>query len=979
VSRSKRTSALLAATVVALAAAGEAAALEPAAHLDGYSRRAWPRVARTSAVRVLLLSRDGHLWIGTEEGLVRFDGQSMVAFDSRRLPGLAEGNVERVFEASDGSVWVASRAAGLSRIRGSEVVSVGTAQGLPSQLVRAFAETADGSVWTATFDGVVRFARGSLHPEPLNAGLADRRVDSIAVDREGVIWAGTRSGLHRWEPALRRWRPEPGPRTTPVRIHGLLPEPDGTLLVGTFGDGVWERRGSRWRSFGTGDGLPSSQVSALLRDRGGRLWAATRDGGLSFRTGDRFQRLPLGLGTCDQNIEALAEDAEGGLWIATEFCGLHRLQNRAIQTITRRDGLPMDPILGLAGASDGTVWIGTRGGGMARIAPGQKTAQALACPPDVSCGGCWDIAPAAPGTFWAICGNNQLVRFDGQTLSRPPVPGGLDAVELVTVAADGAVWLARGNSVVRWRGAEVTQITAQEKLRGKRVLYEGRNGAMWIAAYDGIAVWRGGNTRIVRFAGDAQAEASTLYEDRDGGLWIGTKGLGIYHLRGDRAVVIGVAQGLPTSWIVQILEDDRGRLWLSTGKGIASVARGELEEVAAGRRTRVAPSLYDGADGVLMRQEAFGHPAGWKAPDGRLWFATAGGVAVLDPPAPTRAPRVVLEEIQVGGRRLPIAAGPVVARGPGDLLARFGALSFAEPETISFRYRLEGKDRDWIEAGSARSLTYPQLPAGNYRLNIQARAREGVWGATDGGAVAQLAFVLRPPFYRTPWFVLSAALGLALLLVLTHRVRLAQQRAGLQAVMAERARIARDIHDTLAQAFVATSVQLECLDQALENGNRDTMQRHLGTARRMVKESLDEARRSVWVLRPQALERGLPDALRTLVGGASGDTQVALEVTGAQRPLPPLVETNLLRLAQEAVANAYRHAQARRIDVRLCYQADSVRLSITDDGTGLASDGEAPVERGLAGMKERASEIGGTLFIESRAGGGTQIRAEVPR
>ncbi len=974
---SLRSRTALIAAAIALGWTGQAAALDPAARLDQVARQSWPRVAHTAAVRTLLPSRTGHLWIGTEEALVRFDGQSMTVFDRTRLPGLVTGNIERLFEASDGSLWIASRAAGLSRLRGAEVASVGPAQGLPSPLVRSFVEMPDGAIWAATFEGVVRFAPGSLRPEPRSDGLPDTRVDSLARDAAGVLWAGTRGGLFRWDPQRARWQGELGPRREPVRVHALLADGDG-LLVGSFGAGVWERRGSRWRAYTTADGLPSDRVSALLRDGRGNLWAATREGGLAVQVGERFRRFSLGLGWCDQNIEALAEDAEGGLWIATEFCGLHRLHDRAVRALTRADGLPMDAVLGLAGAADGTVWVGTRGGGLARIAAGQTLAQPLRCPPGVPCDSCWDIAPAAGGTFWAVCGSNDLLHYDGRTVARAPLPPGLDFAQLVTVAADGAVWLARNSTVVRWLDDQWKRIQEQEGLRGKRVLYQGPTGTMWIAAYDGVAAWRDHRTQIVRFGGNVMAEATSLHEDADGGLWIGTKGLGLYHVRGGHTSVIGVAAGLPSGWIVQILEDDRGRLWMSTAKGIFSVARHDLEEVAAGRRARVTTNLYDGADGVLMRADAFGHPAGWKDPRGSLWFASAGGIAVLDPPPPSPAPRVMLEEIQVGGRRLSLEDGPapLVGRGPGDLLARFAALSFAEPESISFRYRLEGKDGDWIEAGSARTIAHPQLAPGPYRLLIQARAREGLWPAAGAGETAAFAFVLRPPFYRSPGFLLGALLGLSLLLALAHRLRLAQQRAGLQAVMAERARIARDIHDTLAQAFVATSVQLECLDQALEDGDREIMHRHLGNARRMVKESLDEARRSVWVLRPQVLERGLPDALRALAGGASGETEVALEVTGTPRPLPPLVETNLLRLAQEAVSNAYRHARARRIDVCLAYDSGRVHLSVSDDGTGLSG---APVERGLAGMKERASEIGGTLSIESRAGGGTQIRAEVPR
>jgi signal transduction histidine kinase/ligand-binding sensor domain-containing protein len=950
-----------------LTVAGPALALEPA---GDHPIRSWPRVEQAAAVRTLLLARSGYLWIGTSEGLVRFDGQSMVSFDRKRVPGIVEGNIERVLEASDGALWVASQQQGLSRISGGEAVTLSVAQGLPRELVRGFAEAPDGALWAATFAGVVRFARGSLRPELVSEGLADRRVDTIAVDAAGVPWVGTRGGLARWDAGTKRWRPELGPLASPIRVQALLPAPDGGLLVGSYGGGVWERRGAGWRAFTTSEGLPSNDVWALLRERGGRLWVATRDGGLAWRDGDRFRRLPLPLGTCDQNIETLAEDDEGGLWIATEFCGLHRLQDPPIRSLSRRDGLPLDSVLGLTGGADGTVFLGTRGGGMARIAAGQTSATPILCG-DLPCASCWDIAPEGSG-FWAVCSDRTLLRWDGRAMSRPPLPAELDAVEMVARARDGALWLAREGTVVRVRGKETTRIPAQESLRGKRVLYEGPTGTMWIAGDDGVVAWRDVAGLLTRFPGpELGREVSNLYEDRAGTLWIGTKGSGLHVVRRGRAAHIDVTHGLPSGWIVQILDDDQGRLWLTSGKGIFSVDKRELEEVADGRRPRVHASLYDGNDGVLMRTDSFGHPAGWKGRDGRLWFATLGGAAVVDPPrARARAPRVVIEEVRVGGQRVETTA-TTLGIGPRDLQVRYTAPGFAsEP---SFRYRLDGKDTDWVDAGTTRSLLYPRLEAGRYELHVQARYRDGSWGP-DG---ARLSFALRPPFYRSWWFLAGTAAALALLLALAHRLRLSQARAGLHAVMAERARIARDIHDTLAQAFVATSVQLECLDQALEDGDRSTIARHLENARRMVRESLDEARRSVWVLRPRALDRGLPAALEALAGGASGETEVDLEVVGTPRALPPLVEANLLRLAQEAVANAYRHARAQRIVVQLCYEPRRVRLSVTDDGMGVELTGPTS-ERGLAGMKERAAEVGGELFVERRPEGGTEVRAEVP-
>jgi signal transduction histidine kinase len=540
-----------------------------------------------------------------------------------------------------------------------------------------------------------------------------------------------------------------------------------------------------------------------------------------------------------------------------------------------------------------------------------------------------------------------------------------------------------------------TRIREQQPLQGARTLFEGRDGTVWIGASDGLLSWQQGRTRLVRLpSADRPAEVANFYQDDSGTLWLATKGAGIRRLRagGDRIATIGVAQGLPTGWIVQLLEDGSGRLWASSSQGIFWVSRRELDDVADGRRERVQPSVFDAGDGVQMRADPFGHPAGVKDGQGRLWFATMGGLAVVDPRVRAPAPSVIIEQLRVGGQRLQPRPGetPVVTGAPSDLDLTVSALSFAPPDTLSFRYRLRRSDPDWIEVGAGRTVHHPRLPAGDYQLAIQARTREGLWGEASTG----LAFVLRPPFHRSPAFLVLLAAGAALLLLLAHRGRLARTRAGLQAVMAERTRIAREIHDTLAQAFVATSVQLECLEEALEGGDSPSrsgaqqtkIRRHLDTAKRVVDESLEEARRAVWVMRPQAIESGLVPALETLVKRVSGGTAVELKVAGAPRELPPLVASNLLRIAHEAVANAHRHAQARRIDLRLEFLDRSVTLSVVDDGKGIRSAASGPtatpaggsvVTHGILGMKERAAQMGGRFSLDGGPDQGTTVRVEV--
>ena len=712
---------------------------------------------------------------------------------------------------------------------------------------------------------------------------------------------------------------------------------------------------------------------------------------------------------CADRIQTLAEDAEGGLWIGTELCGLHRLADRPFHRLTTADGLPSDLVLGLAsGASadtagtladtvaDTVAILGTRGAGLARLRAGQI--EPLACPPGLPCAQCWDFSagaappPGSAGAFWTVCDTNVVLRWDGRSMGRvSPLPGGLAGASFAVQARDGALWLALDRKVVRYLDGVATPIAPDERLEGTRILFAGADDAMWIAADDGVIRWKAGQTRTVRLpAADRPAEVANFDQDPDGTLWMATKGEGLRRLRpdGDRIATVGVGNGLPTGWIVQPLQDRQGRLWASSSKGIFWVEKRDLDDVADGRSARLQPSLYDGTDGIQMSSYPFGHPAGFRDRQGRLWFATNGGITVVDPSSPALrapAPRVTIDQARLGGRRLDLRAGtvPVVTGAPQDLDVALSARTFAPADKVSFRYRLHARSdagrnpgRDWVDLGASRSLHHAALPPGDYQLTIQARTRDSAWS----GQPTRLAFTLRPPFHRSPAFVLVCALGAGLLLLLVHRLRMGRSRAQMQAVMHERARIAREIHDTLAQAFVATSVQLECLDQALENEDRGTVRHHLDAAKSVVQETLDEARRSVWVLRPQALDNGLLPALQALVRRLAGGPIVELTTTGVQRRLPALTEANLLRIAGEAIANAYRHGRARRISVGLRFSAGSVALTVTDDGLGWPAHAQPgpTVEQGLLGMRERATDVGGKLEIDSAPDRGTTVRVEIP-
>jgi signal transduction histidine kinase len=377
-----------------------------------------------------------------------------------------------------------------------------------------------------------------------------------------------------------------------------------------------------------------------------------------------------------------------------------------------------------------------------------------------------------------------------------------------------------------------------------------------------------------------------------------------------------------------------------------------------------------------------GDPAGWKASDGKLWFPTIKGVAMIDPErirTNTQAPPVVIEQIRIDDKSIAPNNGLQLPAGTTRFDVYYTAPSFVAPEKVRFKYKLEGFDKDWIDSGTRRIAYYTNLRPGSYTFRVIASNNDGVWNQTG----AAFGLYLKPYFYQTYWSYAILVLGLALLAWLLFRLRVRGMRAQFDAVLAERTRIAREIHDNLAQQMSGISVQLEVVARTMPSG-AEAARTHLDRARQQVRHGLAEARRYVWDLRSPALENNdLPTALSETARRVTNETaiQAQVEVNGTFRPLPPLVQDNLLRIGQEAMNNAVQHAQAQRIFVNLVFDARRVQLSVRDDGRGFdnqaAGNGRAG-HFGLIGMRERAEQIGGTLSIHSTEGSGTEVVADVP-
>ena len=960
-------------------------ALAPGGDLGQLSRRAWQTETGLpqNTVHSVVQTADGYIWVATEEGIARFDGAGFKVFDKQNTPQLRSNDVRALLATREGNRLWACTAAGLARYDGAGWTVYTTAQGLAGDDVLYAYETRDGAVWVATSSGLSRLEDGALKSFTSRDGLAGDAVQTVFEDRDGALWVGTSEGLSRFKDGrFESFGAAEG--LAGVGVSALAQSPDGRLWVGTS-NGLVAYEGGRFRVFTTKDGLPNDRVISLSADREGSLWVGTAAGLSRLREGAFSNFTAADDALARGIILSVFEDAEGSLWVGTESGGLHQLRDKKFTTYTTREGLSNDVVKAIYEDGAGNVWVGTYGGGLDLLREGRITTYTtkdglasnivLALYGDRE-GALW------VGTPDGLC-RFRSGRFDTYT-SADGLPN--DFVRSIYADSKGDLWVGTRGGLARMRGGEFTTYTTKDGLPNNFVgtIYEDAAGRLWVGTLGGLGFYESGVFKSYTTKdGLSDNVVISLYGDESGRLWVGTNGGGLNLLEAGRFHVFTTRDGLPNDTLYRILGDEDGRLWMSCNKGVFSLTVSELEEFAAGRAHSLSPVAYGTADGMQTREcSGGGHPSAWRDREGRLWFSTIKGVAMIDPRGVARneqPPPVVVEQALFDGE--PAAAVPRAVLPPGTSRFDFhyAGLSFVAPEKVRYRYKLEGFDRDWVDGGDRRAAYYTSLAAGDYRFLVIACNNDGVWSSTP----ASFAFTLRPHFYRTYWFYTLVALGLALLAWQLYALRLRQVRARFAAVLQERNRIARELHDNLAQEILGVSVQLEIVTRLL-NSAPETARTHLDRARSLVRSSMAEARRYVWDLRSQSLDdRDLPAALAEMTRRLTAESGIhtQFEVGGTLRPLPRQVENNLLRIGQEAVNNAVRHARAENVSVRLAFDATSVRLSVKDDGRGFdpeLQENGAGGHFGLVGMRERAREMGGEVRVGSSPGEGCEVEVNVP-
>jgi signal transduction histidine kinase/ligand-binding sensor domain-containing protein len=1011
-----------------------AAALDPERALTQYVHDSWRSEQGLPQNTGLSLARtgDGFLWVGTEEGIARFDGTTFVPFDRGNTRGIPHNLVYSLLGDADGSLWIGT-AGGLAHLKEGKARTFGERENVPEKAVRCILQDRSGAVWAGTWGGgLVRIAKGAAKDSTVFSvfttrdGLAGDEISSLLEDPDGTLWIATATGLSRRRPDG-RIEPFTVPGTRDTRFRGLCRAKDGTFWIGS-GAGLVRLKGGTGRRFGTEDGLSSERIHTLAADRDGNVWAATA-AGLCRITGDSVSCFKEPGPSTPGPAFPILEDDAGDLWFGTAGGGLNRLRDAPFRVFGRPEGLPSDVVLAYCEARDGSVWIGTFGAGLALLRPGEvkRWSRNEGLPDDTVV----SIHEDRDGVAW-IATKGGLAAVKGTRVRPDLVPPGLPSGDLygVTEDAEGTLWVA-SDAGLSWReGRRFRTLGTAEGLPSLRLrmMTATRDGSIWVgAAGGGLARVRDG--KVATFdesSGLPRATFYALHEDADGTLWGGTLGGGLVRGRNGRFRSFTTRDGLLDDTVYEVVDDGLGRFWLTSNRGVSVVSRSDLDALEEGRIRTIPVELYGVAEGLRSGEcNGAGEPSGFRSRDGRLWFATLGGAAVFDPrhrPPPSVPPATTVDQVIVDGRSVPIGSGVVVPAGPATLEIRYTAPVLRLPGRARFRYRLAGFDGQPIDAGPRRSAIYTNLPPGTYAFTASVSADHGLFGPPNPG----LAIRVEPRLHQTWWFLalcVASALGGAWALH-TVRIRLLRARAReLEGLVADRTRsllhekerteeanrvksqfLANVTHD-LRTPLNAIIGYTDLLREQADERSLPDFSDDLGRIRRaaehqlaLVNDVLDLAKVEAGRLDVEAVPLDLPGFLSEILATVrpvvrKHGNQLEAEGLGTMGTIRT-DPTRLRQILLNLLSNAARHTTNGTVRLEAERASGEVVLRVRDTGVGLAEDEIAVLfqafsqarggdSRGGTGLgldisRRLARLLGGDISVESEPGHGSTFTLRLP-
>jgi len=943
-----------------------------------YARTVW-RISDglpEDTVQALAESSQGLLWIGTTGGLAQFDGSRIQLFENLHGQLSSVNSIFCVTVSRDGSLWAGTEGGGMLRIQGRNVRIYASREGLSDGFVRSVFEDDRGRLWVGT-DGGLFFKNGDRF-ERWRTQSNDQpiAVHSITEDREHRLWVGG-SRLMTIDAAGREQDYALPGAYSANRVKRILQTADGTVWVGTVG-GLQCLRNGR---FVIVSGI-SYTVRTMLQTGDGTLWIGTIGGGLwtaNIGVGGNvvLKRVSRPSLLPSDTVLSIFEDDQKQIWIGTQ-AGLVRLTQTPVGLIPLPEGGDPD-FETISGDSHGAIWVAAQRLYLIRNEIARPFQEGVH-----SQFGVRNIFRERDGALWIGTdgGGAYKVREDG-TMTHLTAPGQLtnNFVRAFLETRDGTLWIACDEGVTLVGAAGIRKLTEADGLAhfSTRSLLEDRDGSVWVGTDRGLSHWSDGKfeqntaTRAL-----AQEKVWSILQDRRGSLWFGTRDHGLFRYRDGTVQRLTTAEGLPANSIYQLLQDRRGNFWLTGPNTIASIHEADLETASPTPAQPVSVTVYTMPFGAEDAQLYGGRqPAGYLAPDDTVWFPTNRGVAHIraEEPFRGRAPRVFLDEVLEDGRSVSLTNGAIaVSSRVSRISFLFSAAFLRSQNGIRFRYRLENFDKEWNIATSSHEATYTNLPAGHYHFQVLAFDE----ALPDAISQATLAVEKLPFFYQTWWFYMVCFLLLAGLGWAFYQLRLRQMRTRFAAVLQERSRLAREMHDTVIQGCTGISALLEAvaITPAADVTTRDEL---LGFARQQARSTVNEARQVVWDMRhEQEGEVDLILALRSLVAQTLPESGTVVELTcdSERLKVKASVAHELLMTLREAVLNAIQHSGATVIMMQMHSLGSEVSLTVTDQGRGFApvtSFVEEESHYGILGMRERAERIGARFQLTSTPGQGTRV------
>jgi ligand-binding sensor domain-containing protein/signal transduction histidine kinase len=966
-------------------------AVDPNKQISQYAHTAW-RVQDgdfSGTPNAISQTTDGYLWIGTQFGLVRFDGVQFLPWTSPDGKHLPSSNVTALLGARDGSLWIGMEG-GLTRWDKGTLIEYRAKQ----ERINSIIEGRDGTIWftrsraTDTEGPLCRVIKEKTQCYGKDDGIPSLSgAAALIEDPQDNLWIGGTEEVVRWKPGLSRTfnLPELKSKQGLSGVMGLAINPDGSVWVGMdlrAGKGLQQIVQGVAKPFVTPelDGS-ATDVEALFLDREKVLWVGTAKRGIYRIHGRKVDHFNSADGLSSDSVTQFYQDREGNLWAATAK-GIDFFRDLRVTSFSTREGLSADEVDSVRAGRDGKIWIGTAAGlnTLSEQSIGKVRVQNLRS------GQITSLFEDHAGRLW-VGKDNTISIYEGETVKGINRPDGtpIGVVAGITEDVDNNVWIETigpPRTLIHVRDFKVREMFPVPKMPAARKLAADPAGGIWLGLMNGdLARYRHGETEIFHFNRREDSRVNQLLVTSDGSV-LGATAVGLIGWRKEKQQTLGSRNGLPCEGVFSFVFDNQDALWLYTQCGLIQIQSTELKKWWEISDVSLQLKIFDRFDGVQPGLAPF--DAATKSPDGRLWFANGVVLQMIDPShlaANTIVPPVNIEEVIADRKNYSPLKGlrlPALVR---DLQIGYTALSFVAPQKVRFRYKLEGRDADWREAGTRRQAFYTDLAPGKYRFRVIACNNDGVWNEEG----TTLDFSVAPAWYQTGSFLLLCLAGGILLVWAFHQFRLRRVAKVISARfderLAERTRMVRDLHDTFLQTVQGSKL---VADDALENsGDPQRTRQAIERLSDWLGRAVQEGRAALNSLRTSTTQSNdLAEAFRRAMDECRmhAPMEASFSVVGDAKEMNPIVRAEIYRIGYEAIRNACKHSKGSRLEVELKY-GRHLAVTVRDDGMGI----QPPVavqgkdeHFGLQGMRERVARIGGKLSLVSSPNTGTAITVVVP-